>query len=159
MARATKTTAKLERMDAAGQALRWLSKTLPQHTADPELWEVITDTLDRLDRDPLDAGQSPRTLLARFGLRLIRALGWGLELHRCVRCERLCEEGRSARLDPIRGGLVCRRCGGGPLLLSGPLRKRLVAATEGMDLSSDATEVELALRIVEQVLSAHAGVD
>ena len=152
-------TTSLERMEAAGHGLRWLGQTLPPHSAEPEAWHAAIALLDQLDSPELPAGSTPTSLLASFGLRLLRALGWGLELGGCVVCERGCEPGRSARVDPLRGGLVCRRCGRAPILLSGTLRERLAAAAEGELLIAGESEIEVALRVAEHALRAHVGVE
>jgi uncharacterized RDD family membrane protein YckC len=122
--------------------------------AEPEVWTAITSLLDRLNSvDAVDATSAinPKLVLAEEGMRLLSAFGWGLELERCVRCGRPCEEGKAALVDPVRGGLVCRACGGARLRISGALRARLmVPALEPED-------VDVALDLVERALEAHAG--
>ena len=144
-----------DRMDAAGTALRWLRKTSPARTPEPALWSVMQSFLDLLDRESLPA--SPPALLTVAGLRLLQALGYALDLERCVTCGRACEEGRAAYLDPARGGLICRRCGGAAIVVAGALRKRLLLASAGkLALWDD--DVAMALEIVEAALFAHADV-
>ncbi len=144
--------ASLEAMEAAGVALGWLRHALPQHTAEPEVWALVTRALDALDATPA----APRSVVTALGLALGAALGWGLELQRCVRCDRPCAPTRAAQLDPSRGGLVCRRCGGGPATLSGAQRARLQRATAG-DLHALMDEdVPLAARWVEGLLGRPA---
>jgi DNA repair protein RecO (recombination protein O) len=92
-----------------------------------------------------------------MGLRLLAAVGWGLDLDRCVRCGKACDPGASAYLDPGEGGLVCRACGGGRVLLRGGRRERLLAAIQGHDAALGADEVRLALEIVDAALAAHGG--
>ncbi|MBN1607519.1 MAG: DNA repair protein RecO C-terminal domain-containing protein, partial [Polyangiaceae bacterium] len=95
--------------------------------------------------------------LAHAGLQLLVALGWGIDLERCVRCGRDCEPGRRAMIDSARGGLVCRRCGGASVLLAPDLRARLVRATAG-ERALEQGDVPCALSLVEGALRAHAGV-
>jgi DNA repair protein RecO (recombination protein O) len=55
-------------------------------------------------------------------------------------------------IDPARGGLVCRACGGARLRISGAARGRIASG------SIAPGDVDLALDLVERALSAHAGV-
>jgi DNA repair protein RecO (recombination protein O) len=155
-------TEDLERMDAAGRALAWVRAAAPPRIAEPEVWSAITSLLDRLNAANAPASGTlgltgapralnPKLVLAEEGMRLLSAFGWGLELERCVRCGRPCEEGKAALIDPVRGGLVCRACGGARLRVSGALRARLmIPALEPED-------VDVALDLVERALEAHAG--
>jgi DNA repair protein RecO (recombination protein O) len=143
----------LDRLDAAGAALRWVRRAAPPHTPEPALWREINDFLDRLDTT--EPGPSPRARLAGAGLRLLAAIGWGLDLARCVRCGRACDPGASACLDTAEGGLVCRACGGARLLLRGERRERLLAASQGDDTALEADDVKAALEIVDAALAAH----
>jgi DNA repair protein RecO (recombination protein O) len=143
----------LERLEAAGRALRWVRRAAPPHTPEPALWREINALLDQLDAPEVET--SPEALVAGMGLRLLVAVGWGLDLARCVRCGRACEPGASAYLDPGEGGLVCRACGGARLLVRGEARERLLAASRGDDAALGPDEVRLALEIVDAALAAH----
>jgi DNA repair protein RecO (recombination protein O) len=146
-------TADLDRLDAAGRALGWARKAVPPSRPEPEAWRVLLDFLDRLDATgPVE----PRRELAACGLCLLSALGWGLELERCVACGKACTPGRPAMVDAARGGLVCRACGGARLVLPGRLRERLVLAARGQDALEPA-DASVALELVEAALSAHMG--
>jgi DNA repair protein RecO (recombination protein O) len=142
-------TSDLVRMDVAGRALSWVRAAAPARTEEPTVWTTIERLLDRLDG--ADAA-SPRLVLAEEGLRLLAAFGWGLELSRCVRCGKECEPGRTAMVDPERGGLVCRACGGARFRLAGAARARIAA---GALLAGD---VDVTLDLVERALRAHVGV-
>jgi DNA repair protein RecO (recombination protein O) len=149
-------TLSLERMKAAGRALGWVRSAAPAHTPEPELWVLLEALLDELGRKDAVA---PTLALAATGLRLLAALGWGLDFERCVRCGKPCPEGSPALVDPTRGGLVCRSCGGARKRLDPELRKRLRrAAEDGDPRALEAADEELALGLVEAVLEAHAGV-
>lgn len=141
-------TANLDAMDAAGRALGWVRSGAPLRTKEPGVWDAVTTLLDRLDDNRV---ASPRLALAEQGLRLLSAFGWGLDLERCVRCGRPCEAGRSAMIDPARGGLVCRQCGGASVKLGGAARARIASVA----LSPE--DVDVALGLVERALAAHAG--
>ncbi|MCC6554080.1 MAG: DNA repair protein RecO [Polyangiaceae bacterium] len=144
----------LARLEAAGRALRWVREIAPAHTAEPPVFAELNRLLDRLD-DP-GAPLLPDAWLVTAGLHLLSAFGWGIELGQCVRCGRACDLAAASYADPARGGLVCRACGGGPLLLRADLRARLVAATEGDLASLRADDVRAALDLVEGALAAHA---
>lgn len=150
-------TEHLGAMTAAGTALSWVKKAAPDHTPDVHLWRGIEEFLDRLSSAE---GQSfPDGLLTGFGLRLLDILGWGQNLVSCVSCGRPCPEDRPSWLSPERGGLVCRACGGGPLMVSSKLRSELAFASQddGMMLSPEASS--LARLIVDRALGAHMGVE
>jgi len=150
----------LDRLSAAGQALRWVRAGSPPRTAEPEVWAELTALLDRLD-DATDT-VPPATHLAASGLRLLRYLGYGLELESCVRCGRACDPGRSAYVVAAQGGLICQACGGGQSpshhLVDAPTRRRLFAAARGRDAALKPEDTALALRLVDEALEAHAGV-
>lgn len=150
-------TADLARLEAAGRALRWVREIAPAHTPEPDAWREINRLLDELD-EPVDLAvpSAPEARLIAAGLRLLGAFGWGLDLHRCVRCDRVCEPGTSAYADPARGGLVCRACGGGRILLRAELRERLAALGQGDDIPIPPEDLRAALDLVEGALTAHA---
>ncbi|AUX21065.1 DNA repair protein RecO [Sorangium cellulosum] len=145
--------ADLARLDAAGRALRWVREIAPAQTAEPAAWHELNRLLDRLDDLP---SASPQALLAEAGLRLLVAFGWGLELSQCVRCGRACDAAQAACVDPARGGLVCRACGGGPLVLRPEPRARLLAVMLGDAPEIPEEDVPLALDLVEGALTTHA---
>jgi DNA repair protein RecO (recombination protein O) len=95
--------------------------------------------------------------LGRAGLRLLATFGWALELERCVCCGKPCPGGRPASLDPARGGLVCRACGGGRLRVTPERRERLMSAAEGTSAAFSAEDAHFTLDLIERVLEAHAG--
>jgi DNA repair protein RecO (recombination protein O) len=149
-------TADLDRMQAAGLALRWLRVGVPGRTPEPETWMEITRLLDQLDAPGPCA---PMQLVAEFGITLIGAMGFALTLGQCVVCARACSAGRSAYVDPARGGIVCSGCGGAGLLLPGATRDRLALAGKGSRCVLANDDVRFAVDLVEAMLRSHAGVD
>jgi DNA repair protein RecO (recombination protein O) len=147
--------ADLGAMSAAGRVLGWVRRGAPVHTPEPEAWSIVEQLLDRLATPAAEADADAD--LAGAGLRLLAVFGWGLELERCVSCNKVCPSGRPANLDPARGGLVCRECGGGRLRLSPEQRERLNAAARGTGPSLGSDDARLALDLIERVLDAHAG--
>lgn len=152
--------ADLARLEVAGRALRWVREIAPAQTAEPGAWLALNQLLDRLDAqfvvDDASASATPQGLLAEAGLHLLVAFGWGLELAQCVRCGRACDAASSAYVDPARGGLVCRACGGGRILLRPEIRAQLLAVMAGEQTSLSPADVPLALDLVEGALAVHA---
>ncbi len=144
-----------DRMKAAGTALRWVRQSTPHRTPEPEVWAHLAEFLDSLDQESLPA--SPTGLLAVVGLRLLQSLGYALELQACVVCGRPCPEERSAHIDPVRGGLVCRRCGGHGPTLDAATRRRFQRAILGTSVLIE-PDLPVASDIVESALLAHANV-
>ena len=146
-------TSSLERMDAAGVALRWLADLAAAQVADAAAWAEIGRLLDSLDGG-LDG--PPLARLGVFGLRLLAISGWAVELGRCVQCGRPCPERATTRLDPAAGGIVCSACGRAPLLLTARERRALVAAADdapgALDRADDALR---AVDIARAAIAAH----
>lgn len=145
----------LDRMKTAGTVLRWVRQTAPYRTSETDLWKLIEELLDALDQTALRA--SPRALLVVAGFRLLECLGYGLDLGACVVCGRPCPPERPAFVDPVRGGLVCRRCGGAGRLLSGAIRQRMLLALQGQ---AEVLEQDIAplLGLLEAALVAHTNI-
>ena len=70
----------LDRLEAAGQALRWVRTAAAPGVAELSLWHDVNALLDSLDAVGPDAGETARSLLAKFGFRLLSLLGWGLDV-------------------------------------------------------------------------------
>ena len=142
----------LEALDAAGVALRWARHLFPPRTPEPAGWRVLVDLLDALEM----GSSPPRHELARAGLAMLAAVGYALEFERCAVCARPCPEGRSACVDPARGGLVCRACGGAASVLSPQARDaaRSLAAGSAVDVTE--ADAEAVLGLVDRAMAAHA---
>lgn len=146
----------LAKLEAAGQALRWVRGAAPPHTPEPALWEEINGLLDALDAPSFSGDPAPRARVAAMGLRLLSAIGWGLDLERCVRCGRPCDAGASAYVDAALGGLVCRACGGSRSLLTASRRVHLIEAHQGNDAALEPGDVDAALALIDATLAAHS---
>jgi DNA repair protein RecO (recombination protein O) len=153
-------------MEAAGRLLNWVRHASPTHTPEPLVWELTESCLDSLDAlagtaRTADATAAPppnaRRLLGAFGLQLLSACGWRLELEHCVQSGVRCPDGKSAMIDPERGGLVSRAEGGAAFRVSGAARQRLIAARDGQSSALEEEDTELTLELVERSLRAHAG--
>jgi recombinational DNA repair protein (RecF pathway) len=129
------------------------------------LWQLAHSCLDQLEAMALSAVATSerraaiaRLTLAAHGLRLLVACGWRLELEYCVESGQRCPEGKSAMIDPARGGLVSRARGGAAgVRVSGDARQRLIATQSGDTSVLEESDAELVLQLVEASLRAHAG--
>jgi DNA repair protein RecO (recombination protein O) len=148
-------TEDLEALRAAGSALRWARHLFPPRTPEAAGWRVLIDLLDALDR----SAASPRKELARAGLALLSAVGYGLDLATCVSCGRPCPEGRAACVDAARGGLVCRACGGASTVLSPTDRAGVCALAWGRAGEATEEQAEVVLDLVDRALAAHTGLE
>jgi DNA repair protein RecO (recombination protein O) len=145
--------ANLEALDAAGIALRWVRHLFPPRTPEPEGWRILVELLDALDA----GGGAPRAQLAKAGLALLGAVGYGLDFDRCVVCGRPCPPGKAACIDPARGGLVCRSCGGASTVLLPDARDAARVLTEGPGADVTPKHAESLLQLVDRAMAAHTG--
>jgi DNA repair protein RecO (recombination protein O) len=149
----------LDALEAAGVALRWARHLFPARHREPEGWAVLMTLLDVLDARPASAGGAAwaRKHLAQAGFAMLAAVGYAMDLERCVVCGRPCPAGKPAFVDPARGGLVCRSCGGAAQLMPAAVRAAARALSEGrIDAVTDAHAGAL-LTIVDRAMAAHAG--
>ncbi|HVZ31399.1 MAG TPA: DNA repair protein RecO [Polyangiaceae bacterium] len=157
----TELLAELSAMQAAGTFLGWVRHAAPAHTPEPEIWELSLACLDELERGAAlrrtEVAPSARAALAVHGLRLLVACGWRLELEYCVETGVRCPDGKAARIDPARGGLVSSARGTGGILVNGAQRRRLIGAQAGRDGVLETEDIDLAIELVERSLQAHAG--
>ncbi len=149
-------TSDLAKLEAAGRALRWVRAASPPHTPEPAVWVEINELLDALDAPSTAASPIPAARVAAMGLRLLAAIGWGLDLERCVRCGRPCDPGANAYVDAAAGGLVCRACGGSRSLLGAARRAHLLDALHGDDGTLDPGDIDAALGLIDATLAAHS---
>jgi len=141
-------------LEIAGIATRWTRLLSPLRTPEPEVFEALESLLDALvECAPHDGA------LATFGLRLLDALGYGLELSACARCAKPRPKGRAAYVTAQGGGVICDACRFGvagdepPLpgdLLDAVGRDPVAATTASAD---DAAEL---LRIVRAAVDFRA---
>jgi DNA repair protein RecO (recombination protein O) len=151
----TGVTTNLEALGAAGSALRWARHLFPPRTREPAGWRVLVDLLDVLEKGQ----RSPRKELACAGLALLAAVGYALELDQCVSCGRPCPAGKAACIDPARGGLVCRACGGANTLLSAEEREGVRAIAVGRGQEASEKHAEAVLGLIDRALAAHTGLE
>ncbi len=153
-------TQNLEAMEGAGRALRWLRRGVPQREPHPRVFLAMHELLDALDapnvHDEREDASGIEAQIARFGLLLLRDLGYALTLAACAVCGRPRPPSLPAYFDTSRGGVVCTSCGGGGERIPAP---RLAAwqAWEANEPNARLTKHDaraLEARI-EEVLLAH----
>jgi DNA repair protein RecO (recombination protein O) len=143
----------LDALEAAGVALRWVRHLFPPRTPEPEGWRVLVELLD-----VLDAGATPpQAALARAGLGLLAAVGFGLDFERCAVCGRECPAAKAACVDPQRGGLVCMACGGAATLLLPEVRAAATALDAGRTDGVSDAHVRAVNQLVDRAMAVHAG--
>lgn len=110
----------------------------------PGVLKLALESLAVLEHGPLPGLDA---VLQRFELHFLMLSGRAPEWDACVQCRRPAPAGKPARLDPWRGGLLCRGCvrGNGEHLiaLSAPAR-------EALRLLSVCTDPRQAEAIVQQ---------
>jgi DNA repair protein RecO (recombination protein O) len=144
--------ARLDAVDAAGIALRWARDLCPPRTEEPGAYRALIELLDALDERDSDA----RAELALAALRILSEVGYALELDRCVVCGKPCPEDRAATIDPVRGGIVCRSCGGARFPMSANVRQSARAMQRGERLLAPPEESNELVKIAELAMAAHA---
>jgi DNA repair protein RecO (recombination protein O) len=145
--------ASLDALEVAGVALRWARHLFPPRTPEPAGWRVLVDLLDVLD----SGTSSPRKELARAGLAMLAAVGYALDLERCVACGRPCPAGKAACIDPARGGLICRACGGAGSVLLPEARDAARSLVRGEPVEITDRQADELLAVVDRAMAAHTG--
>jgi len=123
----------------AAYAIELCDRLCPPRKTEKEVFEWLDEFLARLN-----VGQATAERLRIFELGLLRGLGIGPSLDRCVVCDRGDLGGEDVRWHPERGGVVCRNCSGRGDLMSGNTRRELerlgttcLADAEGLALARD----------------------
>lgn len=151
-----------ERMTAAGRGLEFLRESSLAHQRDEELFEeaiAFLGLIERLDGQTLcDLG------VLAFWSRVLAVLGHGPRLDACAACGKEVGPTRTALFSSSVGGLVCRECGGGPLMIHAPTRQWLEATLNpgwrevvGLEVSQEI--VEEAGAVIRAMASTQLGRD
>jgi DNA repair protein RecO (recombination protein O) len=119
----------LEAIGAAGAALAVIRERVPDHEPEPAVFDATVRFLTALND-----GAPPEEALLSLQIRALAVLGFAPTLDRCVRCGKTPARGRSASFDAARGGIVCRACGGGRLVLSAAALRRWVTVQATSEL-------------------------
>jgi DNA repair protein RecO (recombination protein O) len=119
----------LEAIGAAGAALAVIRERVPDHEPEPAVFDAAVRFLAALN----DGAPVEEALLC-LQIRALALLGFAPTLDRCVHCGKVPGPGRPASFDAARGGIVCRACGGGRLILSAEALRRWVAVQATSEL-------------------------
>jgi len=123
----------------AAYAIELCDRLCPPRQAEMTVFVWLDEFLTLLER-----GIATAERLRVFELGLLRSLGLGPSLDRCVQCNRSELGDEEVRWHPDRGGVVCRNCAGRGDLMSGSTRRELcrlatlrLAEAEGIALPRD----------------------
>ncbi|HSN83191.1 MAG TPA: DNA repair protein RecO [Polyangiales bacterium] len=122
----------LSSIGAAGAALALIRERVPDHEPEPAVFETAVRFLAALDQ-----GVPVEEALLSLQIRVLTSLGFAPTLDRCVHCGKMPAPGRAASFDAARGGIVCRACGGGRLILSAGALRRWHAVQATSDIPED----------------------
>jgi DNA repair protein RecO (recombination protein O) len=143
----------IERLEAFGRMARWVRGALAPLEPEPRVFDDLSLALDLLDGD----GAVPSVAIAsELGMRLLGHMGYALELESCVRCTTMCPVEAAALFDPIAGGIVCRACGGGPILLRAAVRRAMRTGTVGVFESLATRDAALVLDLIDRAIEVRA---
>jgi len=112
----------LKAIGVAGAALTVIRERVPDHEPEPAIFDAAVRFLAALD----DGWPAEEALLC-LQIRVLALLGFTPTLDRCVHCAKIPAAGKSASFDAGRGGIVCRACGSGRMILSAGALRRWVA--------------------------------
>jgi len=119
----------LEAIGVAGAAMAVIRERVPEHEPEPAVFDTAVRFLAALNE-----GAPAEEAFLCLQIRVLALLGFSPTLDRCVQCARTPEPGRAASFDAARGGIVCRACGGGRLVLSAGALRRWVAVQATSEL-------------------------
>jgi DNA repair protein RecO (recombination protein O) len=152
----------------------WLGLVEPRHFAAASLLAEVVDAFCELDLPVPDVyellgaasaalavSRDPASLVPRFELRLLGALGLAPPDDACVRCRASFNE-RGAWLDVEAGGLTCERCGGARgevnhLRADDVANFRAVGALRGGPIRPALTATPRSARAIAELVNWHLG--
>jgi DNA repair protein RecO (recombination protein O) len=122
----------------------------------PDVYDLLTGAAAAFAGSP-----NPASLVPRFELRLLAALGLAPPDDACVRCSAAFDE-HGAWLDVDAGGLCCERCGGGRgeanhLHADDVANFRAVGAERGGPIRAAALATPRAARAIDELVTWHLG--
>jgi len=114
---------------AAGAGMALIRERVPDHEPEPAVFDAAVRFLAALNE-----GAPAEEALLCLQIRVLALLGFTPTLDRCVHCGKMPASGRAASFDATRGGIVCRACGGGRLVLSAGALRRWAAVQATFEL-------------------------
>lgn len=139
-----------QRMETAGVATRWTRALLPPRVAEPEVFAALEHLFDALV-----AGADADRALSTFGLILLDALGYGLDLAGCARCAKGRPAGRGAYVSGTGGGVLCESCRRG-ITINAPLISGATLDALTSDRAAEIAEEDrpLLARVVREAIES-----
>lgn len=107
-----------------------IRERVPDHEPEPAVFDAAVRFLEALN-EGVPAGEA----LLSLQIRVLTLLGFAPTLDQCVACGKVPAPGRAASFDVARGGIVCRACGGGRLILSAGALRRWAAVQSTVEFS------------------------
>ena len=95
----------LEKTLTAAYFMELIDQFLPEGKRHPELFDLASDYLSFLDREPFSAN-----IVRFFELRFLRLTGYEPVLDRCTTCNQPLQPSLVYAFSPSRGGIRCRPC-------------------------------------------------
>lgn len=92
---------------AGASAIAEMLLRFGHHDADPELFDVATESLDRITAAE---GDDARTATVAAAWRILAALGFSPALDACSECDRPFKDDETVLFSQSAGGAVCERC-------------------------------------------------
>jgi DNA repair protein RecO (recombination protein O) len=138
----------LEALTSAGTLLRWVRHLTPPRTPELSTYAIVEESMDRFNQ-----GIDPAHVLVNAGMRVLRTMGYGLELRQCIACGKERLKCKAAHFDAKRGGILCHACGVGPVF-SGALLDEADALAQTLAVQPGEHSASI-LTLLEHALSVH----
>jgi DNA repair protein RecO (recombination protein O) len=149
----------LRRLESASFLLELTREVLPEHQPEPALFDLVIAALTELEQS---AEEEIAKLAISAELKIMAISGTAVAVDSCNACGRPVPTGKRVTFNPLRGGIVCRQCGGGPLLLSAGTQAALanlarmpLDRTSEIELTSD--QADELTKALDQFLEQHLG--
>ncbi len=143
--------ASLPAMAIAGRALELVRDATPPRESEPDLLEAVIELFEALCARPDESAR------VAFVIRYLALLGLAPQLESCGKCGKRPGDGRSSLFDPASGSIVCRACGGGPLLVPASTRALMSQSIDDGWTRSLATWTHDDVITADEVLDAFIG--
>jgi DNA repair protein RecO (recombination protein O) len=121
----------LSALEGAGALLRLARDLLPERMPEPDVFDTLVEAFERLE-----AGAAARPLRLAAEGRLLAQTGYAPMLGACVSCGREPLAAQLVLFDAVRGGVMCRACGGAPERMPAAVRAGLQRALDGAPLDA-----------------------
>ena len=104
----------LGRIGSAALVTELVRELTPENDPDPRMFDLLREFMSLMSSTKT---VSVKALALCAVLRVLAFCGVAVGIGRCTACGTPVPQGKKAYFDPLRGGIVCTPCGGGPILL------------------------------------------